>query len=285
MRIFYSLLLQCFFIGALSAQGTTGESWKNVKQKGSGTLYLVYSEFPSFCFKTKEGNYEGVDVGLMKDFVEYVKKAHNVTLQIKYIDKPDGSNDYNHIKNSTGGVICIVDFVRTKEREKEVDFSQTFDYSYDLLVTGNQVADLSDIKNIGKEFPNFTAYSVVGTIQEKRLKEIKTKYAPQWKLSLVADYKALQNAVIKDPNGLAYLDSYAYLEILRKKVGIKHHTAATIVSDESAFIMPKGSDWIPVFNEFLSANGGYRKSNEYKKLLLKYIGESGLRLLKLSAEK
>jgi putative glutamine transport system substrate-binding protein len=279
------ILLFCFYAVTSFSQGKAGESWKAVKQKGTGTLYLLYSEFPSFCFKTKTNEYEGIDVEIMNDFVQYAKKNYAVTLKPEFIEMPDGSSDYLYLKNSSGGVVCIVDFVRTQQRLQEVDFSTTFDYTYDLLITHDNLPNLTAIANINKEFAGLTGYAVKGTIQEKRLTDLKNKNYPDLKITTVKDYTLLKDAIVKDPKGMAFLDSYIYLELLRKHAPIKHHPIATLLSDESAFIWPKGSDWLQVFNSFLAANGGYRNSNRYRELLIKYFGESGLKLLRIGSEK
>lgn len=279
-------ILTLFFITAITclssnAQGTKGDTWQSVKQNGSGTLHLVYSEFPTFSFKTPSGTYSGINVEVMNDFVAYVKETHNVTLKVNYIDMTEGIGDYMHIKSSSGGVICIVDFVRTPGRETEVSFSNNFDQTYELLITAGNVASLSDIKKIGSEFVDFTGYAVEGTVNEKRLKDIKLKYFPKLTIQTVKDYKTLQTLFIKNPKGFAYMDVYSYIELVRKKASLKHHEAATVATDVTAFIMPKGSDWLPIFNSFLSAKNGYRNSTQYKKHLMNYIGESGLKILNI----
>jgi putative glutamine transport system substrate-binding protein len=48
--------------------------------------------------------------------------------------------------------------------------------------------------------------------------------------------------------------------------------------------MPLNSDWSPVLDEFFKANGGYRNTNEYKSILRKHLGETGMKLLQSAAK-
>jgi hypothetical protein len=68
------------------------------------------------------------------------------------------------------------------------------------------------------------------------------------------------------------------------KKNIKRHPAGDKTSEQFGFIMPMTSDWAPLVDEFFKANGGYLNSKEYKNILVKHLGEAGVKLLQASSK-
>jgi hypothetical protein len=90
--------------------------------------------------------------------------------------------------------------------------------------------------------------------------------------------------VFADPNGFAYLDLAFYIEAVQIKKNVKRHAVGDKAAEQFGIIMPLGSDWAPLMDEFFKANGGYTNSKEYKTMLRKHLGESGVKLLQSAAK-
>jgi ABC-type amino acid transport substrate-binding protein len=262
------------------AQGYSGDTWANVKATKAGTLSLAYVETPSSVYKDKTGNLTGICVDIMNDFIKWVNTTKGVKLDSKYVG--DGSSFkgmYEKTKNSTGGVIGMGNVTITEERKKEVRFSQPYITNFAFLVTQPSVPTLAKLQDLPKTFENFTAYTAKGTLNEKRINDLKSKYYPSMKVSLLTTSQEVLEKIFTDPTGFSYLDLAFYIEAVQMKKPIKRHPVGDKASEQFGFIMPLGSDWAPLLDEFFKANGGYQNTKEYKSILIKHLGESGVKLL------
>jgi ABC-type amino acid transport substrate-binding protein len=269
------LMAECIF-----AQGYTGDTWAQVKASGKGTISFAYVETPSFVYKEADGRYTGICVDILNDFVKWVNANKGVKLESKFVG--DGSSFkgmYEKTKASVGGVFGLGNITITEERKKEVRFSPPFITNFAILVTQNNVATLSKLEDLPTTFGKLTAYTAKGTINEKRALDLKKKYFPGMKMSLVNTSQETLEKVISDPNGFAYIDLAFYLEAVQLKKSIKRHPVADQAAEQFGFIMPLNSDWLPVMDEFFKANGGYLNTAEYRSILLKHLGETGVKLL------
>ena len=262
------------------SQGYSGDTWANVKAAKSGSISLAYVETPSFVYKDKSGNLTGICVDIMNDFVNWVSANKGVKLTTKYVG--DGSSFkgmYEKTKSANGGVFGLGNVTITDERKKEVRFSQPFITNFAFLITQPSVPTLSKLEDLPQTFSNFTAYTAKGTLNEKRLLELKSKYYPAMKVSALTTSQEVLETVFTDPKSFSYLDLAFYIEAVQMRKPIKRHPVGDKASEQFGFVMPMNSDWAPVIDEFFKANGGYLNSKEYKSILIKHLGESGVKLL------
>lgn len=270
---------------SLSAQSYTGDSWKESNKKGKGTISLAYVQTPSFVYVDGTGKLTGICVDVMNDFVAWVKENKKVSVEAKFVG--DGSSFrgmYDKVKISKGGVFGMGNITITEERKKEVKFSQPFITNFAILITQNRVPTLTKFEDLPKTFANLTAYTAKGTLNEKRMLDMKEKYFPDMKLAYTTTSQETLEKIFSDPKAYAYLDLAFYLEAVQMKKNIKRHPVADKAAEQFGFIMPPGSDWAPVIDEFLKANGGYLNSAPYKAILLKHLGEAGMKLMQSASK-
>jgi putative glutamine transport system substrate-binding protein len=262
------------------AQSYSGDTWKQAKKSGQGTLSLAYVQTPSFVYIDNTGQLTGICVDILNDFKAWVKENKKVTIESKFVG--DGSSFrgmYDKVKLSKGGVVGMGNVTITDERKKEVKFSPPFITNFAILVTQSKVNTLSKLEDMPKAFAGLTAYAAKDTINEQRMVDLKTKYFPDLKLTYTTSSQETLEKIITDPKGLAYLDLAFYLQAVQMKKSIKRHPVADKSVEQFGFIMPSGTDWAPVFEEFFAANGGYLNTKEYKTILLKHMGEAGMKLM------
>lgn len=262
------------------AQGYVGDSWAQVKANGQGTISLAYVETPSFVYKDNNGKLTGICVDITNEFVNWVNKTKGVKLQTKYVG--DGSNFrgmYDKVKASTGGVFGLGNITITDERKKEVKFSPPFITNFAILITQNNVATLNKLEDISTTFSKLTAYTAKGTLNEKRILELKKKHFPAMKVVTLDTSPDVYEKVFSDPNAFSYLDLAFYLKAVSERKSVKRHPVGDMAAEQFGFIMPTNSDWTPLLEEFFKANGGYTNSTPYKNILTKHLGETGVKLL------
>lgn len=277
-----SLFTFLILLGAASclAQSYSGDTWKQAKKNGQCTLSLAYVQTPSFVYIDNTGQLTGICVDIMNDFRAWVKENKKVTIESKFVG--DGSSFrgmYDKVKISKGGVVGMGNVTITEERKREVKFTPPFITNFAILVTQSKVNTLSKLEDMPKTFAGLTAYAAKGTINEQRMVDLKTKYFPDLKLTYTTSSQETLEKIMTDPKSVAYLDLAFYLQGVQMKKSIKRHPVADKAVEQFGFIMPSGTDWLPVFEEFFAANGGYLNTKEYKTILLKHMGEAGMKLM------
>jgi ABC-type amino acid transport substrate-binding protein len=262
------------------AQNYSGDTWANVKTNGKGAISLAYVETPSFVYKDKAGKTTGICVDIMNDFVKFVNDTKNVKLTSAFVG--DGANFkgmYDKVKASNGGVFGLGNITITDERKKEVKFSPPFITNFGILITHNEVPTLAKLEDMPTTFAKLTAYTAKGTLNEKRINEMKQKYFPAMKIAYTGNSQETLEKIISDPNGVAYLDLAFYLDAIQQHKSLKRHPIGDQTAEKFGFVMPLNSDWLPVMEEFFKANGGYTNSSQYKSILTKHLGDTGVKLL------
>jgi ABC-type amino acid transport substrate-binding protein len=277
-----NILLTLLSLSGLSAvaQNYTGDTWAQAKAKGQATISVAYVETPSFVYKDKAGTLTGICVDIMNDFVKWANESKKVKINALYMG--DGSNFrgmYDKVKASNGGVFGLGNITITEDRKKEVKFSPSYITNIAFLITQNSVPALAKMEDMKTTFGKLTAYTAKGTLNEKRINELKKKYHPEMKITLTATSQEAFEKVSSDPNGFAYLDLAFYLEAVSQRKPVKRHAVGDQTSEKFAFIMPLNSDWSPALEDFFAANGGYTNSAQYKAILRKHLGETGVKLL------
>jgi len=273
-----ALALLLISVGAMAQY--SGDTWASVKGKGSGTVSFAYVETPGFVYK-QGGQLTGICVDIMKDFVAYVNKTKGVNLSSKFVG--DGSSFrgmYNNVKASNGGVFGLGNITITQARKSEIKFSPAFITNFAVLITPPGVATLKSMSDISTTFAGLTAYTAKGTLNEKRLMDIKSQHYPGMKMSYVSSSPEALDKITGDSKSFTYLDVAFYLDAVQNGKSVKRHPVGDQGSEKFGFIMPMNSDWQPLMEEFFSANGGYINSVAYKKILAKHLGNTGVKLLK-----
>lgn len=274
------LMMLVLATGMALAQGYVGDTWAQVKATGQGTISLAYVETPSFVYKDNSGKLTGICVDITNEFVNWVNKTKGVKLQTKFVG--DGSNFrgmYDKVKASTGGVFGLGNITITEERKKEVKFSPPFITNFAILITQNNVTTLNKLEDISTTFSKLTAYTAKGTLNEKRILELKKKHFPAMKVVTLDTSPEVYEKVFTDPNAFSYLDLAFYLKAVSERKSVKRHPVGDMAAEQFGFIMPMNSDWTPLLEEFFKSGGGYTNSTPYKNILTRHLGETGVKLL------
>jgi putative glutamine transport system substrate-binding protein len=278
MKQILLLLFVLVSIKSLS-QNYSGDTYAQCKAKGQGTISLAYVETPSFVYQ-ENGALTGICVDIMNDFVKWANDSKKIKLTSNYVG--DGSNFrgmYDKVKVSSGGVFGLGNITITDERKKEVKFSPSYITNFAILITQSSVPTLEKLEDLKAAFGKLTAYTAKGTLNEKRINDLKKKYFPDMKIVLTGTSQETYEKVTTDPSGFAYLDLAFYLEAVSQRKPVKRHPIGDQTSEKFAFVMPMNSDWGPALDEFFAANGGYLNSAAYKAILRKHLGETGVKLL------
>jgi len=285
MKKLYTLVGLCLLaVSNLFSQNYSGDTWAQAKKKGEGKISLAYVESFGFVYKDN-GKLTGICVDIMNDFIQYVNEKKNVKLTYDFVGNGDSFKGmYDKVKEASGGVFGLGNITITDERKREVKFSPPFITNLAFLVTSNDVATLTKMEDLPTTFGKLTAYTAKGTLNEKRINELKQNYYPNMKITLTANSQETLEKITSGTDGFAYLDLGFYLEAVQQRKPLKRHPIGDKASEQFGFIMPSNSDWSPLLDEFFKANGGYINGLAYKSILRKDLGETGMKLLQATAK-
>ena len=282
MKLSKLLLLLCLSALSISvfSQSLSGDNYESAKAAGQGTVTFTYVETPGFVYKDQSGKLTGVCVDIMNDFLQYVRENHGVNLNARFLGNGSSfSAMFNGVKNGKNGVFGLGNITVTEARKSEILFSPSFITNFAILVTHSSVPTIQSMSEIPQKFKGFTAYTAKGTLNEKRINKIKSTYYPELDISYVNSSPAVLDKILVDKKSLSYLDLAFYLSAVKERKPLKRHEVGDEGSEEFAFVMPKSSDWQPIIEEFFNANGGYKNSTKYKKILVDHLGLSAVKLL------
>jgi putative glutamine transport system substrate-binding protein len=277
-----SIVTLCFFTLSFNvlSQGLSGDNFGTAKAASKGTVTFTYVETPGFVYKDQSGKLTGVCVDIMNDFLQYVKQNHGINLNARFVGNGSSfSAMYNGVKNGKNGVFGLGNITVTEARKKEILFSPAFITNFAILVTHSNAPTLNALNEIPQKFKGFTAYTAQGTLNAKRINNLKSTYYPELEISYVNSSPDALEKVLADQRSLSYLDLAFYLSAVKERKPLKRHEVGDEGSEEFAFVMPRSSDWQPIVEEFFNANGGYKNSTEYKKILVEHLGLSAVKLL------
>jgi len=281
MKNFISLIVLALLSNTLLlAQNLSGDNFAEAKQRKSATVTFAYVETPGFVYKDASGKLTGVCVDIMNDFIVYVNENYGIQVNARFVGNGSSFRAmYNGVKNGSKGVFGLGNITMTEARKSEIKFSPPFIKNFAILITHNSVPTLDNMAEIPEKFAGFTAYTAKGTLNEKRINNIKKTYYPDLNIAYVNSSPAVLAKIMADKQSFSFLDLAFYFDAIKDRKPIKRHKVGDEGSEKFAFIMPKSSDWQPVINEFFSAEGGYRNSTAYKKILVNHLGLSAVKLL------
>jgi len=255
-----------------------GDTWAEVQQKKTGTITVAYINAPGLTFRNTQGHLDGVCFDIVKSFIDYVKNTKGIVLKAQVMPESLFSQFMEGIRTGQGGVFGLGNITITNERKLSYGFTPPFINNLSFIITHQTVPTLTNLSSIGTQFKGMTAYTVKGTTNEKIILEIKQKYMPTLSIVYLPSSGAALSKVAGDNRSFTSLDFNYYAEALKYNAPVKRHSAGDRKEEDFGIIMPKSTDWTPIWNEFFASNR-FVKSPEYRKILLKHLGPSAVRAL------
>lgn len=272
------VLIAAFLITTFSHAQVAGDTWQKVRSEGVGKVtVLQFNEPRFFAYNSEKNEWEGIYAEMLESFVAYLKEEMNVTLTYSVDNtSSDFLQCYERIKNGSGGVFGIGSTAINTQREREVSFTSPVLTLGMVLVTGTETPTITQMRDIQVAFSGYTAYTEKGSIGETAILDLKSKFNLDNEIKYTTGSR-IPEKIAADPRSFTYLGISFVLGSQQK--GLKYHKVGNISGTEVGFTFPKGSDWAPVFNEFLAANGGYINSDAFKNSLIRHFGNSGAKLI------
>lgn len=252
-------------------------SWQKTKAQGNGKITMYWHGSEPFIFLGADGSLTGIEYDVFNGFATYLKNTQNIDLAIEWKKAKSFNNTFELIKNETQpGYFGCSAFSITDQRKKEVAFSTPYLSDIAVLISSKNVPFVANENDFKDKFNNLTAITIKGTTYEKYLLKIKEQLHLNFKTEYIASSDNILKTITKRENTFGYIDLPIYLTRLKKDLNLNviRQNVFPIKSEGYGFIMPKGSDWIEPFNEYLESAyfssisseliGGYLQQDIYR---------------------
>jgi hypothetical protein len=249
------------------------DSWQAVQAAGGGTVQVLYVPADGFAYHDDAGNLTGVTVDLMRRFVEWVNAEHGLSVEARFVAEEDWRTFYDRVRDAGPGVFGIGNVTITEARRSELQFSPPYLTNVAVLITHEAVPEIGDEAEAAVAFAGLDALAFEGTLHEDRLRALRDRHVPGADLVMARSNDAIIDGVAGGGH-FAYVDAYNYWRARDRGAPLRRHAAGDDPAEEFGVIMPLGSDWGAVMEQFFSQAGGYRDTAEYRALLTRHLGES-----------
>lgn len=278
MRLLISSLLILFIGHGTIAQNYKGESWQQVKTNGSGTLSAIYYSTPGLVFE-EGGTMKGVCIDIMDEFKKYVKETYKVEIDYKFIKKEQVFSRFIEGVKNAKNVMGVCNTSITEDRKKYLSFSPPYMNNPSVLLSNGSAPVIKSLEELSSNFSGYSAIIIKGSTHEKYINEIKSKYYPDLNIEYVNSGQEVNSKLRGSTNYFTLIDFTEYYDAVKRKLDVKRHNIPlNELEDQLGFIFPKNSDWVKVWNEFLTPE--FKSSITYKKIVADNLGSSFVNLIK-----
>jgi ABC-type amino acid transport substrate-binding protein len=248
--------------------------------RDAGRAELTFFFVPSsgFAYRDEEGRLTGVTAELLREFAAFVGRAHDLDVEVTWVEEALWADFYAYVRDSRGGAFGIGNVTITEARNEELDFSPPYLQNIAVIVTHEEVPELESMDAIGEAFAGLTALRYQGTLHEARLLEIRDDRFPGMPLREVASNDELVSALAEGPSTFGYIDIYNYWRAREAGRPLRRHPVGDDAAETFGVILPDGSDWTPVLDAFFAEIGG-AAGPRMQGLLREHLGDELAALL------
>jgi ABC-type amino acid transport substrate-binding protein len=251
----------------------TATTFAEARETGRAELSFYYVPSSGFAYLDDEGELTGVTAELLRDFAVFVATRFGIATEISWYQEPRWADFYAHVRGSQGGVFGVGNVTITDRRREEIAFSPPYLNNVAVLVTHENVPELQNMAHIGEVFRGLTALPYPGTLHQTRLENVGDRWLPGMPTREVASNDELVSLIASGEGYFGYMDVYNYWRARQDGKALRRHPLGDDSSETFGVIMPHGSDWAPVMEEFFRSNGGYAESDRFRELLRIHLGE------------
>jgi putative glutamine transport system substrate-binding protein len=283
-RNFFLLLSLLLLISCTNSENKlSGDLWADIQRTGSGNITFTYVPSEGFSYTDDEGILTGVTIELLRDFAVWVEQTYDVSLTTAFVPNESFSDFYQSVVKADGGVFGVANVTITEERKNELAFSPPYMTNIAVLITHEDIPEISSKSEIKDSFSGLNGLAFAGTLHEVRIRSIVSNYLNGAQIHKAHANDEIIRRVGEERMYFAYVDVYNFHRAAQRGEPLRRHSVGDEASEQFGVIMPLKSDWHELIDEFFEANGGYIQSDRFHNLLESHLGPEMAALL-LSAD-
>jgi len=254
------------------------DTWLETRSSGDGTVTVLYVPADGFAYRDPEGRLTGVTIEVMRAFARWVETTHDVQLTLDFVEEPSWQTFYGRVRDARGGVFGVGNVTITEPRRQELRFSPPYLTNVAVLITHEDVPELTTMEDATARFRGLHALAFEGTLHETRLRALRDAHLPDAEIRFATSNQEILD-VVEEGGHFAYIDAYNYWRARDLGAPLRHHPPGDDPAEEFGVIMPLNTDWGPVIDAFFSAEGDLRDAGWYRAVLVRHLGEPLTRVL------
>lgn len=238
------------------AAPVTAITFEEALASGAAVLEFFFVPSSGFAYRDDAGHLTGVTVELLRGFARHVADEHDINVTVRWNEEPLWADFYGYVRDSRGAAFGIGNVTITDARQGELDFSPPYLRNIAVLVTHDSVPELARMEQIDEVFAGLTALRYPGTLHETRLLAIRDAHFPAMTTREIASNDELVAALAAGPTTFAYIDIYNYWRAREAQRPLRRHPVGDDGAETFGIILPDGSDWTAVIEEYMDQIGG-----------------------------
>lgn len=244
-------------------------------QSQSDTLTLNYFARTPFAF-AENGTARGIEVDIMNEFILWLKAKKKMDIQFRYQEYQDYNAFYSATKKGTKNTIGLGSTTVSQEKIKEVDFTAPYIKNVAFCITNGNAPDVKT-KNpdeIMRALGSMNAHTIPNTSLNKYVNEIRKNYIHDLRVVFQPDEVKILDEIARNVLAFGYVDAIGFWFYVKNNPHrfLKMQKILSQSREEMAFMVPKGSRYKALFNEFFAGPAGFRDTPTYRSILERYLG-------------
>lgn len=240
---------------SVKAQQIKPLTWEEAKQKKSGELTVFWFESRPFIFRQHD-RLVGMEYEIMKRFVEYLNRHHDMKLTVKFVEGEGFADVLNRIsRHGIDGTFGASAFSRTPEREAQVMFSPSYLLDISVLISSKNVPIVTSEEEFKQVFSRLTAVTIHGTTYEKDLLKLKEEKQMNFPLTYINSANNILREIEKRDSAFGFIDLPVYMMLFNENssINVERQNLFPIRRSGYGIIMPKNSSWAEPIREYFES--------------------------------
>ena len=227
-------------------------TWSEVKEKGSGTLVVAYSENSPFIYNDAQGRLAGIEYELLEDFIRFIDEKYGAELNLEYEHLYNFESLIDTLKNSQRPILGIASISTLEERKKDFKISVPYMPDIEIIISSRIFESVSSLAEFASMVKNNRAITVTNSTFERNILELKKDYFPEIKLEYVRHVDFLIEEISNADDAWGYVSLPNYLSYYKKGKGINRQRFFMVENPGLSMATTLRSDWDEVMNEFIN---------------------------------
>jgi len=256
----------------LQANGQSkSNTWSEVKESGSGTLVIAYSENSPFIYHDTQGKLAGIEYEILEDFVRFIDEKYGAKLKLEYEHLYNFESLIDTLKTSQRPILGIASISALKERKKDFKISDPYMPDIEIIISSRAFGSVSSLAEFANMVKNNRAITVTNSTFERNILELQKDYFPEIKMEYVRHVDFLIEEISNADDAWGYVSLPNYLSYFKQGKGISRQRFFMVENPGLSIATPLSSDWDEVVNAFI---GDSRFKPLLDLLIEKHLGKA-----------
>ena len=226
-------------------------TWSEVRENGSGTLVIAYSENSPFIYNDAQGNMAGIEFEILEDFVRFIDETYGAELHLEYEHLYNFESLIDTLKNSRRALLGIASISYLEERKKDFKITDPYMPDIEIIISSRNFGTIRSLAEFADMVKNNRAITVTNSTFLRNIQYLQRDYFPEIEIEYVRHVDYLIEEISNSDDAWGYVSLPNYLAYYREGKGISRQRFFMIEHPGLSIATPLASDWGEVLQAFL----------------------------------